>query len=79
MGKFLLGVFFSLSMTFVFAQKPTGVKGKIIDAKTQKPLENVVVTIENTQLMQLTTADGVFSFYVNSFTNSYHTFTILSQ
>ena len=63
MGKSLLGMLFLLKITFVFAQKPTGIKGKIIDAKTQKTLENVVVTIENTQLMQLTTEDGVFSFY----------------
>jgi hypothetical protein len=63
MDKFLLVIFFLLNVTFVFAQKPTGIKGKIIDSKTQKPLGNVVVTIENTQLMQLTTSDGVFSFY----------------
>ncbi|WP_348799215.1 carboxypeptidase-like regulatory domain-containing protein [Flavobacterium adhaerens] len=63
MGKFLLGLFFLLRITLVFAQKPTGVKGKIIDSKTQKPLENVVVTIGNSQLMQLTSADGIFSFY----------------
>ena len=63
MKKFLLGIFFLWKITFVFAQKPTGIKGKIIDSKTQKPLENVVVTIENTQLMQLTSGDGIFSFY----------------
>ncbi|HSD07968.1 TonB-dependent receptor [Flavobacterium sp.] len=63
MRKFLLGVLFLLKLTFVFSQIPTGVKGKIIDSKTQKPLENVVVTIENTQLMQLTSSDGVFGFY----------------
>ncbi|WP_281323097.1 carboxypeptidase-like regulatory domain-containing protein [Flavobacterium aestivum] len=63
MDKFLLGMLSLLNMTFVLAQKPTGIKGKIIDSKTQKPLGNVVVTIENTQLMQLTTSDGIFSFY----------------
>lgn len=63
MKKFLLGILFLWKITFVFAQKPTGIKGKIIDSKTQKPLENVVVTIENTQLMQLTSGDGIFSFY----------------
>jgi hypothetical protein len=63
MKKFLLGIFFLWKITFVFAQKPTGIKGKIIDSKTQKPLENVVVTIENAQLMQLTSGDGIFSFY----------------
>lgn len=63
MRKFLLGLLFLWKITFVFAQKPTGVKGKVIDSKTQKTLENVVVSIENTQLMQLTSSDGVFSFY----------------
>ncbi|PJJ10419.1 carboxypeptidase-like protein [Flavobacterium sp. 1] len=63
MRKFLLGMFFLWKITFVFAQKPTGIKGKIIDSKTQKPLENVVVSIENTQLMQITSGDGVFGFY----------------
>jgi hypothetical protein len=63
MGKFWLGMLFLLNISFVFAQKPTGIKGKIIDAKTQKSLENVVVTISNTQLMQLTSSDGIFSFY----------------
>jgi hypothetical protein len=63
MRKFLLGVLFLLNSTFSFSQKTTGIKGKIIDSKTQKTLENVVVTIENTQLMQLTSSDGIFSFY----------------
>ena len=63
MRKFLLGLLFLFKMVSVFSQKPTGIKGKIIDAKTQKTLENVVVTLENTQLMQLTTSDGIFSFY----------------
>ncbi|WP_281227528.1 TonB-dependent receptor [Flavobacterium aquiphilum] len=63
MGKFWLGILFLLKLSFVFSQKPTGIKGKIIDSKSQKPLENVVVTIANTQLMQLTSNDGVFGFY----------------
>ena len=63
MKKILLGMLFLWKITFVLAQKPTGIQGKIIDSKTQKPLENVVVTIENTQLMQLTSGDGIFNFY----------------
>ncbi|PKB16903.1 carboxypeptidase-like regulatory domain-containing protein [Flavobacterium sp. 5] len=63
MRKFLLGMLFLWNVTFILAQKPIGVKGKVIDSKTQKPLENVVVSIENTQLMQLTSGDGVFAFY----------------
>ncbi len=63
MSRFLLGMFFLLKVTFVLGQKPTGITGTIIDSKTQKALENVVVTIENTQLMQLTTIDGAFIFY----------------
>lgn len=63
MRKFLLGMLFLWKITFAFAQKPTGIKGRIIDSKTQKPLENVVISIENTQLMQITSGDGIFSFY----------------
>lgn len=63
MGKSLLGMLFLLNLTFSLAQKPTGIRGKIVDINTQKPIENAVVTIENTPLMQLTSGDGIFNFY----------------
>lgn len=62
MNKFYVALFFILQMKFAFAQQETGIYGKIIDAKTQNPLGLVVVTVQNTNLMQLTTADGNFKF-----------------
>ena len=44
------------------AQNNTGLFGKIINAKTQSPLGFVVVSIQNSSLMQLTKTDGKFSF-----------------
>lgn len=55
-------LFFVFSTGIAFAQKETGFSGKIIDAKTQKALEHVVVRIQNTSEMQLTTSDGQFRF-----------------
>jgi hypothetical protein len=60
--KNTLLIFLFLQISFSFAQKETGVFGKIIDSKTQKALNQVVITIQNTNLMQLTTVDGNFKF-----------------
>ena len=62
MKKITLIVFFFVSIPFAFAQQETGISGKVIDSKTQQPVASVVVTIQNTNLMQLTTADGKFRF-----------------
>lgn len=77
MGKICVGFFLILKMGCVFAQKPTGLKGVILEARTQKPLNNVVVTIENTPLMQLTSSDGMFVFY--SITPGNHLLLLKSQ
>ncbi len=45
-----------------FAQKSTGISGKVIDSKTQKPLENVVTSIQNVFLTQLTDFNGKFNY-----------------
>jgi hypothetical protein len=55
-------IFLFLQISFSFAQKEAGIFGKVIDAKTQKALSQVIVTIQNTNLMQLTTEDGNFKF-----------------
>ncbi|WP_321539637.1 carboxypeptidase-like regulatory domain-containing protein [Flavobacterium piscinae] len=34
----------------------------MVDSKTQKPLQSVIVTIQNTSLMKLTASDGAFVF-----------------
>ena len=64
MKKKLFSVLFVLFSVLSFAQLGTGITGKIVDAKNQKPLENVVVTIQNTNLTEVTNAEGKFTFTV---------------
>lgn len=49
-----------MQIVFVFAQSGTGISGKVMDAKTQKPLSNAVVSIQNTSITKLTNAEGKF-------------------
>ena len=58
-------LFFLFYASLLFAQKETLISGKIIDEKSQIPLISVVVTIQNTNAMQLTSADGKFQFKTN--------------
>lgn len=60
MKKLIFSTLFVLSFTLSFAQSNTGVTGKVVDSKTQKPMQSVIITIENTNFTQLTTADGKF-------------------
>ncbi len=62
MRKFILSVLFVIQAVTALAQGPTGVIGTVVDAKTQKPMENVIVSIQNTNLTQVTDALGKFSF-----------------
>lgn len=62
MKRVVLSILFVLQTFFVYAQQTTGITGKVVDAKTQKPLQNVVASIPNTNLTQVTTADGKFTF-----------------
>ncbi len=62
MKKLVLSTLFVLHAFLVFAQQPTGISGKVLDAKTQNPLRNVVASIQNTNLTQLTDAEGKFIF-----------------
>lgn len=77
MKKITLILFFFLRISFAFAQQETGISGKVIDSKTQQPLPYVVVTIKNTNLMQLTTVDGEFKF--NSISQGYQLVLFHSQ
>lgn len=45
-----------------FAQTQTGLTGKVVDSKTQKPLQNVVASIQNSNLTAVTDATGKFEF-----------------
>jgi hypothetical protein len=54
-------VFFVVLQIGFAAQNKTGILGTVLDAKTQ-PLAYVVVSIQNTNVMQLTAIDGKFNF-----------------
>lgn len=56
-------VFFILwSFSYAFAQE-TIIRGIVIDAKTQTPLENVVISIQNTSITKLTSKNGKFELH----------------
>lgn len=60
--KYLL-FFIFMPFGLAFAQKEISISGIVIDAKTQNPLENVVVSIQNSSVTQLTGANGKFVLY----------------
>lgn len=62
MKKLVISTLFVLQVVLSFAQTSTGITGKVVDSKTQKPLQNVVATIQNTNLTQVTDAAGRFTF-----------------
>jgi len=62
MKKHLLSLLFILQAITLWAQKTTAVQGRVLDAKTQQPLENVVATIQATGQAVLTNANGAFVF-----------------
>ena len=63
MRKKYLVFFALLSLSSVFAQEITIFSGIVIDSKTQKPLENVVVSIQNSPITQLTKNNGKFELH----------------
>jgi len=62
MKKLVLSILFVLQAVFVFAQQNPALKGKIVDANNQKPLQNVPVTLQSTNQTVLTDFSGNFSF-----------------
>ncbi len=54
MKKIVISTLFVMQVVFAFAQSIGGITGVILDSKTQKPLQNVVVTVQNTTLTQTT-------------------------
>jgi hypothetical protein len=62
MKKLVISFLFVMQVFFVFAQDISGVSGKVIDAKTKKPLQNAIVSIQNSNLTQLTNEEGKFTF-----------------
>lgn len=62
MKKIILSTLFILQVLFVSSQTISGFKGTVVDSKSQIPLQSVIITIQNTNLMQLSDAEGNFSF-----------------
>ena len=62
MKKLVISTFFVMQVFFVFAQDISGISGKVVDAKTKKPLQNAIASIQNSNLTQLTNAEGKFTF-----------------
>jgi len=62
MKKFILTTLFVMQVVLAFGQSNTGISGKVVDSKTQKPMQSVIVSIQNTNLMQLSDLNGKFSF-----------------
>lgn len=62
MKKLVLSTFLILQVILGFAQSKTGFTGKVVETKSQKPMQDVVVTIQNTTRMQITNAEGRFTF-----------------
>ncbi|HEX8576122.1 MAG TPA: carboxypeptidase-like regulatory domain-containing protein [Flavobacterium sp.] len=60
MKKLVINTLFIIQVFFVFAQETAIVKGKIIDAKTQKPMQSVIASIQNSSFTALTNAEGIF-------------------
>jgi hypothetical protein len=55
-------LFVLLPIVCAFTQSITEIKGTIVDSKTQQSLQSVVISIQNTNLMQLSDAKGRFVF-----------------
>jgi len=62
MKKLVLSILFVLQAVFVFAQQNPALKGKVVDQKTQKPLQNVTVTLQSSNQTVLTDFGGNFIF-----------------
>jgi CarboxypepD_reg-like domain len=62
MKKLVISTLFVMQTLFLFAQSNTGFTGRVLDSKTQKPLQNVVAIIKDTNLKTLTDFNGVFTF-----------------
>ena len=63
MRKKYLVFFILLPFIHAFAQEETIFFGIVIDAKTQNPIENVVVSIQNSSITQLTSKSGRFELH----------------
>jgi len=62
MKNIIINVLFVIQIFSVFGQSSAVLSGKVIDSKSQNAIQNVVVTLQNTNLTQLTDLQGYFTF-----------------
>ncbi|MCG2612304.1 TonB-dependent receptor [Flavobacterium sp. SM15] len=62
MKKLVICTLLVMQVVFAWAQQNPALKGKVVDSKSQKPLRNVVATIQSTNQSTLTNALGEFVF-----------------
>ncbi|WP_276980083.1 carboxypeptidase regulatory-like domain-containing protein [Flavobacterium filum] len=60
MKKLVFSIFLVMQVLVGFAQTSTTVKGTVVDSKTQRGIQGVVITLQNTSVMRLTSAQGEF-------------------
>ncbi|MCC9042232.1 TonB-dependent receptor [Myroides sp. M-43] len=61
MKKLLFSLFFVLQVVISYAQGVQEIKGKVVDAKTQMPINSVSVRIQSTTISSLTNNEGNFT------------------
>ena len=62
MKKLVISMLFVMQVCLVFAQSETGFSGKVVDSKTQKALQDVIASVQNTSLTEITDSQGRFVF-----------------
>lgn len=60
MKKLSFSLLLIMQAVFAWAQFPGAVKGKVVDSKSQKSLQNVTITLEGTNRTVVTNAEGDF-------------------
>jgi hypothetical protein len=60
MKKLIFSTLLVLQSVLVIAQNGGSIKAKVVDSKTQKPLQNVVAAVQNLNLTSVTDATGEF-------------------
>ena len=60
MKKLVFSALLVLQSVLVLAQNAGSIKAKVVDSKTQKPLQNVVAAVQNLNLTSVTNVAGEF-------------------
>ncbi len=60
--KKLFSYLLVMSAFFAWSQANSGISGKVVDNKTQQPLQSIIVSVLNTSLTSVTDAEGKFAF-----------------